>query len=212
VPSTLAQHDGVRQGGRARRDVHGGSSSKVEAAHLEHPALGVPGPASNRVVDDRRPDEHEDDTGQHAAALSDGADGQRHRDGGEHALVDGEQQVGDPGGADGRRGQDVAEADVLKVTDVLAGRVREGQRIAPEEPLEGDDGGGHDGEPDEGEGGLAPCEARVEEAGGKRDVSIVLLLHVCWVEKGTSTYPTPGIMRSTRAVEVIIQAISPGWP
>lgn len=47
--------------------------------------------------------------------------------------------------------------------NVTYSSVREGQRIAPEEPLEGCDGGGHDTEPNEGEGGFPPCEARVKE-------------------------------------------------
>lgn len=34
----------------------------------------------------------------------------------------------------------------------------EGQRVAPEEPLEGDDADGHDGEPEEGEGGFSTGE------------------------------------------------------
>lgn len=159
VAATLAQHDGVRQSRRAGRDVHGGSASEVEAAHLGDPAGWVPGPAGDGVINDGGPDEHEDDAGQHAAALGDSADGQGDGDGGEHALVDSEQQVGDLGRADGGGGQHVAEAEVLEVTEELACRVREGQRVAPEEPLEGDDGGGHDGEPDEGEGGLPAGEA-----------------------------------------------------
>ena len=44
--------------------------------------------------------------------------------------------------------------------------MRERQGIAPEEPLERDDGRGHDREPYEREGGLAAGEAGVEEAGG----------------------------------------------
>lgn len=40
----------------------------------------------------------------------------------------------------------------------------EGERVTPEEPLETDDRYTHHGQPDEGEGGLAAGEARVEEA------------------------------------------------
>ena len=45
------------------RDVDGRASREVEAAELERPPIGVPGPAGNGVVDDRRPDEHEDHDG-----------------------------------------------------------------------------------------------------------------------------------------------------
>ena len=54
--------------------MHGGSTSEVEAAHLGDPAGGVPSPAGDGVVDQRRPDKHEDHAGQHAATFGDGAD------------------------------------------------------------------------------------------------------------------------------------------
>jgi len=74
VAASFAEHDGVGEGGRAGRDVHGGSAGEVEAAHFVDPASGVPGPAGDRVVDDRCPDEHENDTREHAAAVRGGAD------------------------------------------------------------------------------------------------------------------------------------------
>jgi len=151
VAAALAEHQGVGQGGGAGGDMDGGSAGEVEAAELEDPAAGVPGPAGDRVIDDGGPDEHEDEGGQHTAALCGSADGEGDGDAGEHALVDGEHQVGDLCGADGGGAEDVAEADVVHIADVRAGGLGEGQRVAPEEPLEGDDGRGHDGEPDEGE-------------------------------------------------------------
>lgn len=42
-------------------------------------------------------------------------------------------------------GQDVDEAEVGEVADIGSRSSRKGQRIAPEEPLEGRDSRGHDG-------------------------------------------------------------------
>ena len=148
MTSALAQHDGVGQSSRSRRDMHWGSSSEIKPSHLEHPSGRVPCPACDWVVDDGCPDEHEENGREHTTALRDSSNGKSNRDGCEHALVDGEEEIRDLGGAHGWCSEDVPEADVLQVSDVLAGGVGEGERVAPEEPLEGDDGGGHDGEPD----------------------------------------------------------------
>ncbi len=44
--------------------------------------------------------------------------------------------------------------------------MREGEGVAPEEPLEGDQTGRGDRQPDEGQGRLASRKTRVEETGG----------------------------------------------
>lgn len=56
--------------------MHGGSAGEVETAHAVYPARGVPGPASDGVVDDGGPDEHVDDAGEHPTAFSDCTDGE----------------------------------------------------------------------------------------------------------------------------------------
>lgn len=145
VAPAAAEHHAVGEGGAARGDVHGGAAGKVEAAHLVAPARGVPGPAGDGVVDDGGPDEHEDDAGEHAPALGDGARGQGDGDGREHALVDGEQQVRDARRPYRGPREHVPEAKVGQVPQERARRVRKGERVAPEEPLERGDGRGHDG-------------------------------------------------------------------
>lgn len=164
VSPPLPEHHRVRQGGRAGRDMHGGASGEVQPSHLVGPSARIPRPARDGVVYDGRPDEHEDDAGEHAASLGDGTGGERDGDGREHALVDGEEEVGDLVGAHGRAGEDVHEAEIREITDERAGGMGEGQRVAPEEPLEACDGGGHDGEPYQRQGRLAPSKTRVEEA------------------------------------------------
>jgi hypothetical protein len=74
--------------------------------------------------------------------------------------------------------------------------VREGKRVAPEEPLEGHNCGGHDREPDERESRLASGQAGVEE-------SAVVVSILC--SRATKhTYPTPGIIKKTKAVQMIM--------
>ena len=46
-----------------------------------------------------------------------------------------------------RLSQRVPESDIRKITNEAARRMRKGERVAPEEPLEGGDAGGHHGEP-----------------------------------------------------------------
>lgn len=54
--------------------MDGAAAGEVVVGELGEPAVGVPGPVGNGVVDDGGPDEHEDDGGEHAAAVSDGTD------------------------------------------------------------------------------------------------------------------------------------------
>ena len=67
------------------------------------------------------------------------------RDGREHALVYAEEQIWNAATADGGIAQHALQTKILEITDELAGAVREGKRVAPEEPLERDYCCGHDG-------------------------------------------------------------------
>lgn len=57
------------------------------------------------------------------------------RDGREHALVDGKEQIGDLGAAHGGSCQHVPETNVIQISNEGIGAFRKGERIAPEEPL-----------------------------------------------------------------------------
>lgn len=100
--------------------MHRGTTGKVQPAHLIAPTTGVPCPAGNWVVNNSGPDEHEDDTGQHAATLGNGSGGESDGNGAEHALVDGEEQIRETGRADGWTGEYVLEAEVGEVSDERA--------------------------------------------------------------------------------------------
>lgn len=76
VAGALAEHDAVGEGAGARGDVDGAASGEVVRGELEEPAVGVPGPVGDGVVDDGGPDEHEDDGGEHAATVGHGTDGE----------------------------------------------------------------------------------------------------------------------------------------
>lgn len=76
VAIALSEHQSVGEGSSTGADVNRSATSKVEAAHLEGPAVGVPGPVGNRIVDNGGPDEDEDNGGKHAGAISGSANGE----------------------------------------------------------------------------------------------------------------------------------------
>lgn len=84
--------------------------------------MRIPRPASDRVVDESGPDQHEDNAGKHTASLCNSTNGESHtihemsitsiiwylkdiivRDSGKHALVHGEHEIRDPVATNGRR-------------------------------------------------------------------------------------------------------------
>lgn len=58
------------------------------------------------------------------------------RQGRKHGLVEGKEEGGDLARALRRRIEDVDEAKVTKVADKLGSSLGEGERVAPEEPLD----------------------------------------------------------------------------
>ena len=126
--------------------------------------MSGPGPAGERAVDNRHPNEGKDHRGEDAAAFCETAHEDADGDTCELHLVEAVEQLRDEGRA-GRRGiEDVHEAEVSEVAnEAIRGRAGEGEGVAPEEPVEDDDGVGSRDCPNEGESGLAPREAGVEE-------------------------------------------------
>lgn len=55
--------------------MHGRTAGEVQAAELVGPAVCVPSPIGDWVVDDGGPDEDEDECGEHATPVSCGTDG-----------------------------------------------------------------------------------------------------------------------------------------
>lgn len=106
--------------------MHGRAAGKVQTAHDEAPAVGTPGPAGNKVVDEGGPEENEDEGRQDTATLCGGADGECGGQGGEHSLEEHEDDVRDLGGADGGLIEDVAEEGVVEVADEAVAGFTEG--------------------------------------------------------------------------------------
>ena len=135
---------GVSESRKTGADLDGAATSVVENTPLEGPAVGAPDPEGKGAVDESKPEKDEDHGGEDATPLSDGTNNEGGSDGGEHHLVEGVEEAGDEGGALGRGSEDFSKAEVGEVADVrVAGFDREGERVAPEVPLEDDDGEGH---------------------------------------------------------------------
>jgi len=75
ITGTLSEVDGDGEGGGARRNVNGSSTSEIETTLDVRPSVGVPCHAGKRTVDNRRPDENEYKGGAHATAFGDGTNG-----------------------------------------------------------------------------------------------------------------------------------------
>lgn len=163
VAAALAEVKRDGESGSSGRDVHRGSASKVKSTHDEGPAVGVPGPAGDRVVNEGRPEEGEDQDGAETCPLSNSAHCDDGSDGGEHALVDAEHDRGDASAADRRGVENTLETKVLQIADVLVGTIRESERISPEEPLERNNSENDHRDPEHGCGVLPSEQTRVEE-------------------------------------------------
>ncbi len=70
------------------------STSKVERSEYVQPAVGVPGPVSDWAIADGDPAEPEDDGWQDATTLEGASYNDHGCAGGEHELVEGEDNVG----------------------------------------------------------------------------------------------------------------------
>lgn len=75
-PLPLSKIDGDGETSGSRGDVHGRASGEIEATGDEDPAVRVPCPAGDGVVDECGPDEYEDEEGPEARAFCYGADGE----------------------------------------------------------------------------------------------------------------------------------------
>lgn len=112
--------------------MNGTTSSKVVAGKVEEPAVGVPGPVGDGIVDDGGPQEHEDDGGEDATSISNATNGKgrtgdvritgsqvlegHSRNGSEHALVQTKENVRESGRAIGLS-EGVHETKLGQVTE-----------------------------------------------------------------------------------------------
>src|SRR5258707_10304982 len=97
---------------------------------------------SERIVDKRSPKNNENEKRAELDALSERAGNQRWRNDGKHHLIDHKSSVRNSSGIVGiRLGPDPAQAKPLQATEPSAADVRRKcQAVAPQGPLDGDDG------------------------------------------------------------------------
>jgi len=145
------------------------ATCKVERREVVEPALGVPGPAGDRAVDDRRPAEAKDEGWQDAAALEGTANDNLHCASAELQLVEAEDDLRDVCVVWRRRSGDILETEVGQVPDEGVRAAAVGETVAPEHPLEGCDGCHHDGLEEQAQGALSPGETAIEESNARND-------------------------------------------
>src|ERR1700737_203591 len=89
VSATFAEHDGIRESSGARGNMDRSAPCEIETTHLVYPAVRIPSPASDRVIDEGSPDENENHARKHASAFRSSADGEGRSNSSEHALENG---------------------------------------------------------------------------------------------------------------------------
>lgn len=99
IATAFAKVDGDSEGGGSGGDVDGRSTSEIETAKDEGPAIAVPCPAGDGVIHKGRPDEDEDHHWAEFSSLGDGTNGEHRGDGSEHELVDAEDDRRETAGA-----------------------------------------------------------------------------------------------------------------
>mmetsp|Transcript_18051 Transcript_18051/g.41297 ORF Transcript_18051/g.41297 Transcript_18051/m.41297 type:complete len:410 (+) Transcript_18051:294-1523(+) len=150
----LADHEGCRERRKPRSDVHNDAAGEVENAEFPHPAVlhlavllpGAPHPVRDRVVQNRAPDQHEEDPRAHPEAPDDRARDERRSDHRERKL--------EPPKGEVRKIRAVGfvglEADTDRPVEVFpanhAVARAEGERVPEEHPLDADKAHGHEGE------------------------------------------------------------------
>ena len=136
----LAEHNGICQSRPTTSLVNGPTTGKVERGEVEQPAIGVPGPASNRAVYDGSPEEAEDKGWQDTTTLERSTDNDLDGTGAEEELVQAEDDLGKIGRAGRRSNPDIAHTKIGHVTNEGTSSARVSESVAPEHPLEGGHG------------------------------------------------------------------------
>lgn len=135
-----SENHGVGERRHTRDNLDGSTTGVVEDTPAEGPTARSPHPASDGAVDERGPDEGENEERHEAAALSDGTCDNGGGNGAELHLVESEEKVGDECRAGTGYGESVHETKFPEVADEAVCRgLAECERVSPEVPLEADD-------------------------------------------------------------------------
>ena len=157
VLGALAQDHGVSESGPARGDVDWSAAGKVEGRKLVEPSVGVPGPVGNWAVDDGGPEETKDERWKDTSTFESTTNDDHDRAGAEDELVETKDNLRDVCAANRRSGGDVLETKVGEITDESIAGAGKGERVTPEDPLEGCDCCDEEGLEKEGETTLSSC-------------------------------------------------------
>lgn len=167
-PPPAKSSEGSWEGdGRQQGISRSGASGSI--TYVEQPPVGVPRPARDGAVHNRRPEEAKHNRRHDAAALKRAAHQDLHGARAEQQLVEAKQNVGEVGAADRRARHDAAQQKVAQVADEGARRLGVGQRVAPEHPLDRDRARHHEALEEQRQRRLAPRQAAVEEADARDD-------------------------------------------
>ena len=93
IATPLRQDEQKSERRHAREDVDDGATGEVEDALLEQPAVDIPHPVADRVVNDRCPQNREQTPGTELHPFGDRSDDEGRRDDREHHLIDGEEEL-----------------------------------------------------------------------------------------------------------------------
>lgn len=101
------------------------STCEIKASMLVRPTVGVPGPASNGIINDCRPDKNEHYGRTETPVFCKGTNGEHGRDSGEHELVDAEHQGRDLRAPNGGLEKNALKAEVAcRVVVMFCDRTR----------------------------------------------------------------------------------------
>ena len=158
-----AEDHRVGERGATGNNLDGTSTSVVKSTPYEEPAVRVPGPVCDGAIYDGSPQPDENHHGNETTTLSNATDDNGGGDGAELHLVERVQQLRDQRRTRAGSTKHALETKLVEVADEAVCRGAERERVTPEVPLEGDDGGREHTRPNQGQSGLSARKTRVEE-------------------------------------------------
>jgi len=166
VAVARALADDQRKGQRreACGDVHDGPACEVQRAELAQQPADAPDPVRDRVIDEGRPEQAEQQEGLEADALDERAGDERRGDDRKGHLEGGKGHVRDgPGVLGVRLRTDTRQPGKVEPADDPAEGGPKGERVADQDPLQADQAHHHEAEVEGGENVLPAHHAAVEE-------------------------------------------------
>lgn len=134
-----------------------------DQTYLIEPTIGVPGPASNRTVNNCRPAKSENQRWKNSAAFKCTTNYNLNRTSAEKKLVEAKNDFGKVRVSDRRSRHDIFHAKVCQIADEGACCSAISQRVSPEHPLHRNESTGEDRLEYQGQRRLSMSESAIEE-------------------------------------------------